>query len=74
MAMASMVITRLKKSKQSVKVTDVAGSTFEGVISNWDDFFFSVRTENGDDVFFPVQGIANFVIEGGYEKREEREE
>lgn len=72
--MASMVITRLKKSKQSVKVTDAAGNTYEGIISNWDDYFFSIRTENGDDVFFPLQGIANLVIEGGYEKREEREE
>jgi len=72
--MASMVITRLKKSKQPVKVTDVAGNTYEGVVSNWDDYFFSIRTENGDDVFFPLQSVANIVIKGGYEKREEREE
>ena len=72
--MASMVITRLKKSKQAVRVTDAIGTVYGGEVSSWDDTLFSISTQDGDDVFFPVQSIISLVVMGGYEKREEHDD
>ena len=66
--MISAVISRLKKSKQRVIVHDSAGKAFEGIISAWDEFMFAVRTDNGDDIFFPISGYAHLQVPGGYEK------
>lgn len=66
--MTSAVISRLKKTKQQVIVTDVTGKSYEGVISAWDEVMFSIKVANGDDVFFPINGYAHFSVSGGYEK------
>jgi hypothetical protein len=66
--MTSAVISRLKKVKQRIIVTDVTGKAYEGVISAWDELMFAVHIDNGDDVFFPINGYAHFTVVGGYEK------
>jgi hypothetical protein len=66
--MVSSVISRLKKSKQRIIVHDLAGKAFEGIISAWDEYMFSVRTDNGDDIFFPINGYSHLMVPGGYEK------
>jgi hypothetical protein len=71
---ASTVISRLKKSKQRVIVLDLAGKAFEGVISFWDELMFAVRTDNNDDIFFPVQSYAHLQVPGGFEKAHQQEE
>ena len=64
------LISRLKKSKKSVTVIDSQGNATDGVISHWDDVLFSVLTEDGDDVFFPLQNACRIILRGGLEKRE----
>jgi hypothetical protein len=66
--MASAIISRLKKSKQRVSVVDATGNTINGHISGWDDNYFTVRVDNGDDVMFPLGAVANITVQGGIEK------
>jgi len=65
--MASTIITRLKKTGQQVHVKDISGAVVSGVISWWDDDLFAVRTVEGDEVVFPLEGFACMTIPGGVE-------
>jgi hypothetical protein len=65
--MASTIITRLKKTGQQVHVKDSAGAITSGVISWWDDELFAVRTAEGDEVVFSMEGFASMTIPGGVE-------
>ncbi len=71
--MTSSAITRLKKNKQTVMVTDVLGKEYAGFVSAWDEALFAIRVENGDDVFFSLTNIAHMTVVGGLEKRSELE-
>ena len=69
--MRTAIISRLKKSKQQVKVIDRTGSTWEGTVSHWDDHMFSIRLSSGDDICFPVDHFASMMVPGGLEMRED---
>lgn len=68
--MAIGMISRLKKSKQVVTVVDLQGNKHVGRVSHWDESVFAIITENGDDVFFPLNGFSSITLPGGLEKRE----
>ena len=68
--MAIGLISRLKKSKQSITVVDLQGNKYEGRVSHWDEHVFAIITRDGDDVFFPLHGFSSITLPGGLEKRE----
>lgn len=63
--MASIIITRLKKTGQQVHVKDSSGAITSGVVSWWDDELFAVRTAEGDEVVFSMEAFASLTIPGG---------
>jgi len=68
--MAIGMISRLKKSKQVVTVTDLHGTEHRGRVSHWDENVFAIITADGDDVFFPLNGFSSILLPGGLDKRE----
>jgi hypothetical protein len=67
--MAATIINRLKKTGQEISVTDRLGVKHTGRVSWFDDDFFSVIDENGDESVFSHIGIAFVSIPGGLAKR-----
>jgi hypothetical protein len=69
--MKTAIISRLKKSKQPIKVVDRTGAIWHGIVSHWDDHMFSIRLDNGDDMCFPMDHFASITVPGGLEMRED---